>query len=112
VKNRRFSIVYLLAKCAEFGKDLNFERFYKELLSEQNQNPEGTPYFVIDRKNFHQLLMEEMPITTLSGIPYRLTKGTMRPLTKLKMSALTKGAPKSLISKLDEIFKKVAVKRR
>ena len=112
VKNRRFAIVYLLAKCAEVGKDLNFETFYKELLSEKNTNPDGTPYFVINRKNFRHLLMEEMPIAILSGIPYELNGGTMRPLTKLKMSAVTKGAPKSLISKLDEIFKKVAVKRR
>ena len=113
VKNRRFAIVYALATSTK----VNFENFYQELLNDNDSIPtkhpkfiekDGQiPYFVFDQKNFRQILKEELPIATLSGLPFQFTNGIMTPLTKVNVKILKIGAPPELISKLDKIIKKI-----
>ena len=101
IKNRRFAVVYLLAKCSKQDKNLNFERTINEL-------KKFPKLFVIDLEEFDRIMYVELNITSVSGLPYKLgEKKLLQPLTYINMNELCKGAPNSLIQTLDDIYPKL-----
>lgn len=100
LKNRRFAIVYLLAKCAENNRKLDFEEAIQELKKYQE-------LFVINNNEFRQIMYVELGIAPVSGIPFRSENGMLTPLTKLNFEKLCKGTPEKLIEVLDEIYERV-----
>ena len=97
VNNRRFAIVYGLAKCAHKNKKLDFKKFTTELMRE-------TELFIMNSKDFPRLLTKESGTAIICGIPFDDINGILKPLTKININVLKKDAPDILIQKLDEII--------
>jgi hypothetical protein len=100
VKNRRFAIVYLLSKCANNNKSLNFSKLLKQL----SMHPE---IFVINKSDFSRVLDIELAIANISGIPFVPHGDKLEPQTRLNLKKLSEGAPNNLIKTLDSIYEKV-----
>lgn len=98
IKNRRFCIVFALAKCSDLGKNLNFNN----LINVMRRYPS---LFVIEEIDFHNIMLEELSIAFVTGIPYTLTsENLLKPLTKLNMNALTEGAPNEIVETVNTII--------
>lgn len=100
IRNRRFAIVYLLAKKSNENKNLNFNDFLKLL----SKYPD---LFVIEPSTFEKVMEIELGIANMAGIPYERKGVVLRPLTILDMDALKSGAPPQLLSLLDTISTKL-----
>jgi hypothetical protein len=97
VKNRRFAIAYVLAKCAEEKIPLDFKQFTAFL----KEDPE---YFVIGETKFEQIMAMESKIAILCGIPFDYNRGIMTPLTRINVKELSQGAPSEVVKKLNDIY--------
>jgi len=97
IKNRRFALVYALAKCAENKKCLDFHKFITSLL----KHPQ---LFVINDTKFENIMKIEANISVVCGLPFDFKNGKMKPLTKINISILKDGAPSTLIKVLDKII--------
>jgi len=97
VKNRRFAIVYALAKCADKDLELDFSNFVTKLKIEKE-------LFVIDDKKFEQVMSTESKIADICGIPFSYKNGKMKPLTKINIDVLKFGASSDLVKKIDSII--------
>ena len=98
IKNRRFCIVFALAKCSDLGKKLNFNN----LINVMRRYPS---LFVIEEIDFHNIMLEELSIAFVTGIPYTLTsENLLKPLTKLNMNVLTEGAPNEIVETVNTII--------
>lgn len=100
IKNRRFAIVYLLAKCSEKNKKLNF-------LETINQLRKFPKLFVINTTEFDKIMYVELDIAPVSGVPYDSDGEVLYPLTYVDMDTLCNGAPTPLIQILDDIYPQV-----
>ena len=97
IKNRRFAITYVLANKAETNKTLNLRSFIKSL--------ERYPrLFVINNNHFQKVIETELKIAVVCGIPYEYKNGNLKPLTKLNLEVLCKGADPELLEVLDKII--------
>lgn len=97
VKNRRFAIVYLLAKSAQENKKLNINKIATAL----KKYPD---LFIVNPKNWENVLSTEFAIAPLSGIPFNFKNDYAEPLTLLNMDELTKDAPTTLTNILNQIY--------
>lgn len=97
IKNRRFAIIYLLNEAYKNQTFLDFEALLSLMLS----NPE---MFVISNDSFREVLLSELHIANVTGIPFFACteEGKMRLFPKLGVSIdeLSIGAPSSLIKLL------------
>ena len=100
INNRRFAIVYGLAKKSEVNQILNFDKFLIEL----KRYPD---LFVVNKDNFEEIMDKELEIANVSGIPYEREKDKLVPLTELNITHLKVGAPQSIIKALDKIISKI-----
>lgn len=100
INNRRFAIVYSLAKESDNDTNLNLKKLIKEL--------EKYPsLFVVDKNEFEEVMEKELGIANICGIPFIREKDILKPLTKINIEILKTGAPDSLITKLNEIISKI-----
>lgn len=99
IKNRRYAIVYILAKCAEKKKRLNIEQFIQKL--------QGNKAFVVNQRTFRTTLLLELPIAQLAGIPFNEKGGSLEPLTTINTQYLRETAPREVLKILDDIFDEV-----
>lgn len=99
VQNRRFAIVYALAKCADAGAKLDFNKFVDGLWQEPD-------FFVINSTNFNQIMSIESKIAILCGIPFDYKDGIMLPLTRININELSKGVPHDIYEKVNGIVSK------
>jgi len=100
IKNRRFALVYGLAKKSEYAQSLSFYDYLKEL--------ENYPdFFIINANEFKKIMEIELDICSVSGIPFIKEGSDLIPLTKLNIQQLSLGAPYELVQTLDDIIKKV-----
>ena len=97
VKNRRFALVYALAKCATNDSELDFTKLITNMKSEKE-------LFVIDDKKFELVMAAESKIATICGIPFNIKNGKMKPLTKINIDVLKLGASSDLVKKVDSII--------
>ena len=100
IKNRRFAIVYLLAKASENEKKVNLT----ELINHLKIYPD---LFVINTNDFDNVISTELEIAQVAGIPYEYNNNILKPLTKVNIVKLSIGAPSPLISTLDNIYPKI-----
>lgn len=100
IKNRRFAIVYCLAKKSEKNENLNYENLIQELI----KYPE---LFVVDKKTFDKVMDQELKIANVAGIPFERKDDMLIPMTRLNLRHLEMGVPKSVIKALDNILKKI-----
>jgi len=100
ITNRRFALVYGLAKKSEINQKLNFEKYLKELKKYPN-------LFVVNAEDFERVMEIELDICSVCGIPYTRDKADLIPLTRLDLKELSTGAPLSLIKTLDQIISKI-----
>jgi len=100
ITNRRFALVYGLAKKSEKNQTLNFSGYLKEL----SKYPE---LFVVNQKDFERAMEIELSICSVCGIPFTRDKFDLTPLTLLDIKELSSGAPLSLIKILDQIIMKI-----
>tara|TARA_Y100000310_G_C20688483_1_gene820670 strand:- start:2579 stop:3754 length:1176 start_codon:yes stop_codon:yes gene_type:complete len=100
INNRRFAIVYSLAKKSDKDENLNFKKLIVEL--------EKYPHlFVVNKNEFEEVMEKELGIANICGIPFIREKGILKPLTKINLDVLKTGALGSLISTLDNIISKI-----
>lgn len=99
VQNRRFAVVYSLAKAAEIGKGINYERLIDRLQEEKE--------FVINTAPFRQVMELEKEVAWLAGIPFREKGGILIPKTRIDMKIAKRGAPEKILSFLDSIMEEV-----
>lgn len=100
INNRRFAIVYGLAKKSEVNQIFDFDKFLMEL----KKYPD---LFVVNKDDFEEIMDKELEIANVSGIPYEREKGKLAPLTKLNLTNLKVGAPQSIINTLDKIISRI-----
>jgi hypothetical protein len=102
IKNRRFAIVYLLAKCSDDNKKMDITKLSLLLKT-------APELFIISMTNFEATLYIETGIAAVAGIPFTHINNVLSPLTKVNIEKLTSGAPKKILDFLDEIYKKITV---
>jgi hypothetical protein len=67
-------------------------------------------YFVVSKSNFREVMVRELNVAPITGIPFRVSeRRIIHPLTKVNLNELCFGAPKPLISLLDNIVGEVIV---
>ena len=100
IKNRRFAILYCLNFASKNKKKLNFEEF-KSAIRKYKE------FFVIDDKNFNEVMNIELQIAFIGGIPFQTENEYLKPLTLLANDVLCYDAPQDLLDILNEkIIKK------
>lgn len=100
VKNRRFALVYILAKCAESQNSLDFKKFLELLKNNQD-------LFVVNDKEFEKVMATESRIASICGIPFDYKSGMITPLTKLNINKLSIGTPTNVLKELNQILKQL-----
>lgn len=100
IKNRRFAIIYSLAKKSEKNGNLNYRKLIQELI----KYPE---LFVVDKKAFDKVMDRELKIANVAGIPFERKGDLLIPMTNLNIIHLKLGAPNPLIKTLDQILEKI-----
>ncbi len=97
VKNRRFALIYLLAKASTDNKNLDISKTIFLL----KKYPD---LFVVNSKDFDTVMISELEIATVTGIPYSFKKNVLSPLTKINIKKASQGAPPKLLSTLNKIY--------
>ena len=100
INNRRFAIVYVLAKKSNSNENLDFNKFVSELKKYPN-------LFVVSAEDFSDVMEKELEIAIICGMPYKRQKDILSPITKIDLEVLKVGAPDSLINTLDDIIKRI-----
>ena len=100
ITNRRFALIYGLAKKSEGNQRLNIRDYLAEL-------KKYSDLFVVNSSDFERVMEIELDICGVCGIPYNRDKFELTPLTLLDIKELSVGAPGSLIKILDQIITKV-----
>lgn len=100
VKNRRYAIVYCLALCAMRSTALNYDKFVEQLLKYPD-------LFVVNKNDFERVMQIEKDIAVISGIPFTDRDNILKPLNKINIEYLTKGAPREVIETIDSIYLKI-----
>lgn len=97
IKNRRFAIVYALAKYSECGAILDFKNLIEKLKTEPD-------LFIINEDEFMHVMQRETQIAPLCGIPFSYNDKMMTPLTRINIPELCRGAPDIVINKIDDML--------
>jgi len=100
ITNRRFALIYGLAKKSEKNQNLNIQNYLTELKKYPN-------LFVVNSNDFERVMEIELDICSVCGIPYKRNNFELTPLTLLDINELSVGAPASLIKILDQIIASV-----
>jgi len=100
INNRRFAIVYALAKKSNQNANLDLSKFFLEL----KKFPD---LFVVNENEFEEVMEKELEIANICGIPFKRNETILNPITKIDIGILKIGAPDSLITTLDEIIGKL-----
>lgn len=99
IQNRRFAIMYLLNKTYESNSQLSFNRLYDFMKKHKDE-------FIISNENFKEILLQELHIANVGGIPYiGYNTGNdilLKPRIGLNLNELSEGAPKSIVELLNE----------
>lgn len=103
IKNRRFAIVYMLAKASEMKGKLNFQK----LLSLMKREPD---FFIVNPYSFENVMFEEREICITSGIPFEESGDFLIPLTNLYLQSIEEDAPERLLQLLNSYCVEVIVK--
>ncbi len=103
VKNRRFSIVYLLNEAFEKNMDLSLDLLIKELVNNDS--------YVINRDTFQDVMNIEKDIATITGIPFIDKSNLLTPVTHINKEILSRGVPTEVIEYQENLINKVLVRR-
>jgi hypothetical protein len=94
--NRRFAILYALNFCFINNYLLNFSKFIDQL----SKYPD---YFMIADNNFKSVMMTELEIAGMCGIPFEVSANEcLRPVTGLNIEILIRNAPQDIIQLLND----------
>ncbi len=97
MNNRRLVIVYILNEASEKSVSVKYNNLIKALL-------EHPDYFVIDQSQFKSVMLSDLPISFVAGIPYEVHEGNIiTPLTTLNKEVLLEEVDQNLISILRAI---------
>lgn len=96
IRNRRFAILYALHFCFSNKYALNFSKFIKQL-------SEYPDYFMIADNNFESVMMTELGIAGMCGIPFEVKSDEhLEPITGLNMEILMRNAPQEVVQLLND----------
>jgi hypothetical protein len=96
IQNRRFAVLYLLAKAFVSKKNISLKSIVDFMLQFEE-------LFVIEKQSFFDVMCEEIKIAFISGIPFKLlSNDSLKPLTGLNLLELKSNAPQELINTLDK----------
>lgn len=99
IQNRRFAIVYLLNKAYKNKSYVEVEKLQDFMLSHEKE-------FIISTENFNEVLLEELHIANVAGIPFNsITESSnikLYPKIGINLSELCKGVDKKLIILLEK----------
>ncbi|MBS1578315.1 MAG: hypothetical protein JST29_01590 [Bacteroidetes bacterium] len=96
IQNRRFAVLYLLAKAFNVKKNISLKLLVDFLLQFEDM-------FVIEKESFFDVMCEEIKIAFISGIPFEiLNNDILKPMTGLNLEELKSNAPQELITTLDK----------
>ncbi len=100
VKNRRFAIVYVLASASVLGKSVNIST----LIAQLGKYPK---LFVVEKKDFRHVLLQELPIAHTAGVPYFQQGDRLTPLAVCSPDAVSKGAPTEVVTAIKGMLSSV-----
>lgn len=90
VKNRRLTILYCLNYAFMKKKSLDFEK----LVGVMSKYPK---FFIIADNDLKSVMIKELPIASIAGIPFIATGKDLKPLTGLNQDVLCANAPQELM---------------
>jgi hypothetical protein len=97
--NRRYALIYALGVAAEKGCCLDFQEF-KDIIKNHNS-------FIVDSSNVENAMNMELNTATIAGMPWKKEPESrlIRPLVKIDLSSLSKGAPQNVVAEVQDIAK-------
>jgi len=95
--NRRYALIYTLGVAAEKGCYLDFPRF-KDIIKNHNN-------FIVDNSNVENAMNLELNTAIIAGMPWKKEPEShlIRPLVKIDLSYLSKGAPQNVVAEVQDI---------
>ena len=100
VKNRRFAIVYVLASASVLGQSVSIAA----LIAQLGKYPK---LFVVEKKDFRHVLLQELPIAHTAGVPYFQQGDCLTPLVVCSPDAVSKGAPTEVVTAIKGMLSSV-----
>lgn len=98
IQNRRFAIIYLLNKAYTDDSYVDFTKLYRFMIQHRD-------VFVISDNNFRDVLLEELHIANVAGIPFRSVAHSadikLYPKLGVNLEELCKGVNRELIGLLE-----------
>jgi len=97
--NRRYALIYSLGVAAEKGCCLDFLEFKNIIKNHSN--------FIVDSSNVENAMNLELNTAIIAGIPWKTETEPhlIRPLVKIDLSYLSKGAPQNVVAEVLDITK-------
>lgn len=98
IRNRRLAIILALSVCFKKNLQLNYATFINHLAKYED-------FFVVNRKSFEEIMLDEIKISFVAGIPYRLAENFMVvPLVGINENELLIDAPADVVKAINEYF--------
>jgi len=100
VKNRRLAIVYALASASVLGQSVSVAA----LIAQLGKYPK---LFVVEKKDFRHVLLQELPIAHTAGVPYLQQGDRLMPLVRCSPDTVAKGAPIEVVTAIKGMLSSV-----